>query len=272
MPEANTFFIDRPPPPWSRSKSVVKNPYLVVARKDHPLLAHLTALWDVGVSEAFKFDLKEDLSEAATARLAETGPASLPPLTRLVEAGGMTPMLFTLSRGSFTDLVMTFPLINDQGDLSTNWPLQPSFPLFLRNVLYTQGNVRDAWRAETVQAGEPAVLRPEAGVRGLQVVAPRGRTATVLPGRRAEFTFADTDELGVYQVFRDDGGTGGFAVNLLDSNESNIEPRPVIQLGAERIAAGQSRSQPLELWKWIILLALILLTLEWYVYNRRIYI
>jgi hypothetical protein len=276
MPQANTFLIDRPPPPWQRSKRPMKNPYLVVAKKNHPLLQHLTTLWDVGVADAFKFDIKNDLTEEGKNRLAlPAGDAhgfSLPPLTRLIEAGGETPMLFTLPRGSFTDLVMTFPLINENGDLTTNWPLQPSFPLFMRNVLFNLGNVRDAVREETVQPGEPMVLRPEAGVQSVQVVSPRGEATKLERGARAEFTFGDTEALGVYQVVRDDSGERGFAVNLLDANESNIEPRREIQIGAQRIAAGEERKQPLELWKWIILLALILLVVEWYIYNRRIYI
>lgn len=197
---------------------------------------------------------------------------TLPPLTRLIEAGRETPLLFTLPRGSFTDLVMTFPLINDKGDLATNWPLQPSFPLFLRNVLFTLGNVRDAVRQETVQPGEPMVLRPEAGVEALSVVSPHGTTTKLERSRRAEFIYGGTDELGVYQVTRDDGGNSGFAVDLLDANESNIEPLRTIRIGSERITAGAKRRQPLELWKWIILLALILLIVEWYIYNRRVYI
>jgi len=281
LPEANTFLIDRPPPPWQRSRRPMKNPYLVVARKDHPLLQHLTTLWDVGVADAFKFDIKNDLTDEGKRRLAllsgDPNAWTLPPMTRLIEAGGETPMLSTMPRGSFTDLVMTFPLINDKGDLTTNWPLQPSFPLFMRNVLFNLGNVRDTVREETVQPGEPMTLRPEAGVQTLKIVSPRGDVTKLERGRRAEFTFGGTEELGVYQVLRDDegrfsGDERGFAVNLLDANESNIEPRREIQIGSERIVAGEERKQPLELWKWIILLALILLTLEWYIYNRRIYI
>ena len=103
-------------------------------------------------------------------------------------------------------------------------------------------------------------------------VSPRGEATRLERGGRAEFTFGATEELGVYRVVRDDGGERGFAVNLLDANESNIEPRRAIQIGSERVVAGEERKQPLELWKWIILLALILLMLEWYIYNRRIYI
>ncbi len=276
MPEANTFFIDRPPPPWRRSGQAVKNPYLVVAKKDHPLLRRLTTLWDVGVADSFKFDAKKDLTDLGKARLSlpagDPRAWAPPPLTRLIEAGGEIPMLFTLARGSFTDLVMTFPLINDQGGLSTNWPLQPSFPLFMRNVLYQLGHVRDAIGEERVPAGEPILLRPEAGVQWLQVATPSGEVIKIPRGSRNDFPFANTDQLGVYRVTRDDGGRGGFAVNLLDAQESNIEPRPEIHIGSDRIAPGRERRQPWVLWKWIILLAVVLLMVEWYIYNRRMYI
>jgi len=73
-------------------------------------------------------------------------------------------------------------------------------------------------------------------------------------------------------VTRDDGAVRHFAVNLLDPNESNIEPRTEIKIGGEEVAAGQERRQPREVWKWIALAALVLLLVEWYVYNKRIYV
>jgi hypothetical protein len=63
-----------------------------------------------------------------------------------------------------------------------------------------------------------------------------------------------------------------FAVNLLDTDESAIEPRPSIQIGAKEIKAGQETRQPRDLWKWLIVAALGMLLLEWYVYNRRIFV
>ena len=43
-------------------------------------------------------------------------------------------------------------------------------------------------------------------------------------------------------------------------------------MGPDRVAAGQERGQPWEAWKWAVLLALALLSLEWYLYNRRVYV
>ena len=275
MPVANTICIDRPPPPWERGTKVLKNPYLVVSKKDHPLVRNLTTLWDVGISEAFRFHLTDSLSPLGKAAYFDDdhkAKKQLPAMTRLLEATGDQPVLFTLTRGSFTDLVMTFPLIDDKGNLATNWPLQLSFPLFMRNVLYVLGNVVEADRERTVQPGEPMLLRPEADIKKVTIVPPKGPPQQLERGNRPEFIFAGTDQLGVYKVVRDDGVVRHFAVNLLDANESNIEPWADIKIGGDEVAAGQERRQPREMWKWIALGALILLLVEWYIYNRRIYV
>ena len=77
--------------------------------------------------------------------------------------------------------------------------------------------------------------------------------------------------MGIYDV-KWDGGQRSFAVNLFDPEESNLVPREEIHLGSTRIVTGEAHSQPREIWKWVVLAALLLLLLEWYIYNRRIYI
>src|SRR5262249_17916054 len=44
MPQANTLFIDRPPPPWKRGNTMLKNPTIFVSRGGHPLLRFLSTL------------------------------------------------------------------------------------------------------------------------------------------------------------------------------------------------------------------------------------
>lgn len=286
LPQANTVFIDRPPPPWQRG-SPLKNPIVGVGK--HLLLRHLTTLYDISISEAFRFDVKANLDAKVRPQfeLPEGDPKRrpLPPVTKLLEGGEGAPLVFTLPRGAYTDLVFAFPLVNDAGDLVTNWPLQPSFPLFLRNLLYHLGNVDDAVRTISVQPGEPVVLRPEAGVQTIEIIPPDGPRVKLPRGNRPDFVFAATDQLGVYRykVLHDSRpakegedkdepkqDVRHFAVNLLDSVESNIEPRDKIRIGSDRIDAGQERLQPRDLWKWILLLAVVLLMVEWYIYNRRV--
>jgi hypothetical protein len=179
--------------------------------------------------------------------------------------------MFSLSRQSFRDVVMAFAILNEDGAWNTNWPLQPSFPLFLRNVLYTLGNVSDATGEESVQPGQVKVIRPDVAVDSIEVTDPKGTPQTLNRGTRAEFAFGKTEEVGVYEVAWANARRE-FAVNLLDADESNIEPRPSIEVGGQKVTAGEARVQARETWKWIAAAALVLLLLEWYVYNRRIFV
>lgn len=268
LPRGNTFFIGAPPPPWklpgaeagpgAKTVEKLENPYITGWKTNAPVLRYLSTLHDVGLSEAFKFK-PEDL------------PANAP----LIETGGNGAVLVSLSRGPFTDLVLTFPLLNDKGEWTTNWPLLTSFPLFLRNVLYSLGNVSDAATEETVQPGQVKTLRPDAGVRKGVVRDPAGREKVLEHDEREarkDFSYGDTDRVGVYRVTWADGVKRNFAVNLLDTDESHIEPRPAVQIGTEQYTAGKERSQPREVWRWFALVALCVLLVEWYIYNRRVYI
>jgi hypothetical protein len=260
LPLGNTFFIDAVPPPWKRAEmkplahTQIRNP-----ASTHPLMQNLTALDEIAFSEAFLFDLKD---------------ARVPPRTpRLLETDRETAVLFVLARRSFQDLVMTFPLVNAKGQWATTWNLKLSFPVFLRNVLYTLGNVSDAAAEENVQPGQVKTLRPDVAAAEVEVLAPGPDNPKETLGRssQADFSYKTTEQVGVYQAAWPGGGRS-FAVNLLDADESNVQPRDEVQIGAQRVEAGQSRRQTYETWKWGALAAVVLLVLEWALYHRRIFV
>ena len=180
-------------------------------------MRYLTGLHEVGLYEAYRI-------------------GGLPPRTpKLMEGDRDLLLMFTLSRGPYTDAVLAFPIINDIGEWNTNWPLLPSFPLFWRNVLYTLGNIRDASAEENVQPGQVKTLKPGPGINKLQVTPPNNAPATQLDrGSRADFAFGGTDQMGVYSASWD-SGSRRFAVNLLDADEGNLQPRPEIRIGAETV-------------------------------------
>ena len=282
MPLANTFFIDQTPPPWQRGAARLVDPVLMPSKDDHPLLRYLTTVRSVRTAEAFVFDVSKNLDPKAAAEVklpdGDARKRILPGVVRIVEAKNQIPLLFTLARGPHTDLVQTFALTSDDGGLPSDWGLQISFPLFFRNVLYILGNVDDSMRPVSLQPGDAVVLRPEAGFRSIELTTPARELLKIKRGDRNEIIFADTEKVGVYryQVSRNEPDAlaqepwRGFAVNLLDANESNIEPRPSIRIGRERIEAGQEKYQTREIWKWILLLAVVLLVVEWFIYHRRI--
>jgi hypothetical protein len=258
LPLGNTFFLDSVPPPWKRAdmpplkETQIRNP-----TSNHPLMRHLTGLDEIAFADAFRFDLK-----------APGVPARVP---RLLETDRETAVLFALPRRAFQDLVLTFPLVNDRGQWATTWNLKLSFPVFLRNVLYTLGGVSDAAAEENVQPGDVKTLRPDVAVEGLDVTDPSGQRQTLTRGVAGDFSYKNTERVGVYTVSWP-GGQRRFAVNLLDADESNIQPRDVIRIGEQRLATGQTRRQTYDTWKWIALAALALLLLEWAVYHRRVFV
>jgi hypothetical protein len=258
LPTGNTFFIDDVPPPWKRAdmppleNAVIRNP-----ASAHPLMRNLTALDEIAVAEAFRFDLRDPRVPSRT--------------PRLLEADRENALLVALARRSFTDLVMTFPLVNSKGEWTTTWNLKLSFPVFLRNVVYTLGNVNDAAAEENVQPGDVKTLRPDAAVKEMQVTDPSGAVQTLERSVQADFLYKDTDRVGIYRAAWDGGGRS-FAVNLLDADESNIQPRDAVQLGSQQIAAGKERGWTTDTWKWGVLAALVLLLAEWAFYHRRIFV
>jgi hypothetical protein len=268
LPLANTFFIADVPPPWKRADMPpLKDTQIRNPTSNHPLMRHLTGLDEIAFSEAFRFDLK--------------APGVPPRTPRLLETDRETAVLFALPRRAFQDVVLAFPLVDNDGRWTTTWNLKLSFPVFLRNLLYTLGNVSDAAAEENVQPGQIKTLRPDAAVKALDVIPPSrtlpqfgggqgGGRDTVTRGVGGDFSYKNTDTVGVYEATWA-GGQRFFAVNLLDADESNIQPRDAIKIGEQRLAAGQSRRQTYDTWKWIALAALVLLVLEWAAYHRRVF-
>jgi hypothetical protein len=62
-----------------------------------------------------------------------------------------------------------------------------------------------------------------------------------------------------------------YAVNLLEAEESRIEPRKEIQFSSVTVAAEEQTVQRanVPLWPWLVLAALVLVCLEWLAYNLK---
>ena len=239
MPRANTFFIGSAPPPFHRplagrpddrftTKSVA-NPAVTGWSDGHPVMRHLRGLYEVEIDEAFRV------------------PEWPPKTARLLESDGNLTLLAAVPRQSFTDLVLAFPLVADDGRWNTLWPLRPSFVAFLRNVVRSLGDVRDALADDVLRPGDVKRLE-SSGPPVVRVTTPAGRTEELDRGSRSDVTFTGTGELGVYSA-ECGGARQRFAVNLFDPAESDLAPRPVLTVGNQQIAAGQERREPRELWK-----------------------
>jgi hypothetical protein len=269
MPLGNTLFVGHPPPPYTplggtdpNAVTAVANPQIRGWANRHPIMRNLRALDEVRVADCFRLPF-------------------LPPRTpRLLEGEQDLVLLAALSRQAYTDLVLTFPLVTANADAPdavwhTNWPLQPGFVLFLRNVLYQLGNVRDAGAEEPLSPGRMVPLRPGAE-REVFVTKPGAEVGTKYDrGNRPELPYSNTDRLGVYTAEWGGGAakqTRRFAVNLFDAEESNLAPVRQFQVGSVTVEAGDAKKVPLDLWKAAVLLGLLVVLVEWWIYNKRVQI
>jgi hypothetical protein len=145
--------------------------------------------------------------------------------------------------------------------------LRVAFPIFISNaVRWLAGGAKTQQESVLYRAGDVVPLNPPLTIESVTVTDPLGRARTV-EGKRRPLLFDLTDTIGVYQV-KAKNYQQKFAVSLLNKRESDILPRGTIQLGsAGETAAGSTRANK-EIWRWLVVIALLVLGLEWWVYHR----
>ena len=263
MPRANTFFLGQCPPypgaSWAELPKM-ENLFVRDFRVAHPLLQGIETLQGMTIREARALP-KDKLPQRASA---------------LIESQN-EPVLWTLGRDRFTDLVMTFPLVTQVGGTAvanTNWPKQPvgTLPLFLDNVVSILGGYREF--EEPHRPGVPKTFQPSVVATAAQVkrADPPGEVnLTLPPTRQGDWLYNAPPTVGLYEVSWGEPEPYRFAVNLADTAESNIQPRFQVEIGPQTVATGTEQIRERRpLWPWFALAALVILLVEWWVYQRRV--
>ncbi len=110
--------------------------------------------------------------------------------------------------------------------------------------------------------------RPESGTQ-VFLEKPDG-VVVPLEGQDGRLLIPEPDQLGVYHVRWGEGEAASYAVNLFSPQESNIEPAgqlAVSGLGPNGTGENTQQAQR-EWWRPLAWLALLLIVLEWLVYQR----
>ena len=178
----------------------------------------------------------------------------------LVEAVG-GPILYALEEPDRKAVVVGFDLFK------TDFPLRVAFPLILSNTLRWLHPAALDQSSLQVAAGQPILLPVAHGITSANVTTPSGRTVKA-PVTRGAVSFTETDEVGLYTLSTARGDLR-IAVNLMDADESNLEPRPLPQ--AQGTAESATMPVPLQrdLWPLFVALAAVLLAAEGVLYWRR---
>jgi hypothetical protein len=276
LPRANTFFVGRLPPTeaWGRSENAgqraptVVGPQIIDWDRASPLLANVD-LGDVSIADS----------------LLVRPPAG----GSVIIESTAGPIAAIAPRDSHQDAVLGFEIVGQDADgtrtANTNWPIRSSFPTFWLNVLEYLATRGEQQESAAARPGQTVELKAPPAVDRLTVIGPRRSEATVSRSAQDEFPFSATEVPGIYEVRRDDSVVERFAVNLFDRAESDIAVRPTqdpesstvrpadIRIGHVDVAASTDRAPARrEAWKLILACALFVLVLEWYIYNRRVYL
>ena len=145
--------------------------------------------------------------------------------------------------------------------------MQIAFPVLMANLAnwLVPGLPFDA--GDGLHPGESITLYP-GDAEEVRVKRPDGSDWRTEVGE-GSLIFAETEQLGLYQVEVDGIPAGQFAVNLFDPAESTLTRQEAITVGRAEIApAGEQDLGQWDLWPWLAAAALLILCLEWWVYHR----
>jgi hypothetical protein len=161
--------------------------------------------------------------------------------------------------------------------MESDMPLRIAFPIFLTNAIQWL-TARPGDSGGSTRPGEvmPLSAPPTAG--NLTVARPDQETDSVTNTPGSPVLYDHTNVVGVYQA-KGNNFEQYFAVSLLSSVESNTAPveKPSVVVTdvvvegktVEGAQMAETRSRR-ELWSWLAGIALIVLSLEWFVYHRRV--
>jgi uncharacterized membrane protein len=246
VPPGRYVFINTLPEGTSlRLQGRVDDPPIIDWDRNHPAMRYL--------------DLsKVAIQEAMRVRPMGSGRA-------LVESN-LTPLIYALDERGMKAIFVGFNLYK------TDFPLRVAFPLFVSNALrwLHPSQLEDAGLQLTT--GQPLTATLPPGAKAATLTDPAGQNFPLRTDADGRVSFVETTHAGIYTL---KAGTWEqrFAVNLLDTGESNIAPRALFPTsgsdggGVEDLPRDFPSRQ--ELWRIFAVLALLLLLLEGLLYHRE---
>ena len=149
----------------------------------------------------------------------------------------------------------------------SNFPLQAAFPLFFSRSLEWLRPRGDGFVSSHIVAGSAQAIPLPASERRVIVRTPSGRSET-LEAEGSPLVFDATADAGIYEYTVGEVARF-FAVSLADARESDVNNRWAPAERREEIRPASDAAQALApLWPQLLMLALMLLALEWFVWTR----
>lgn len=237
----------------SPTLEVVENPEVSGWDRDHPVL-RFVALEDLRIDRAARISASATGARRPGLSSGESGAQSGPE----VVVGNRSLPLVLISDEQEKLVRVSFALED------SNFPLHPSFPIFLSNTL---GWLMDEQTALVRAPGRVEVPIPRAAVTDIE-----GNDVTAWPlSNRTVFM---ADQPGFYTLVSENDRRARVAVNLASTERSSVNDSGLasaeITAAASTVVAGAEPGPSDELWILLLLLALLLVVAEWVTYHKRV--
>jgi hypothetical protein len=156
--------------------------------------------------------------------------------------------------------------------MDSRWPLRISYPMFVANAVNFLASGGKLASSRQIDTGEVLVLQGQPDATEITVTNPAGEKTKLVCETSGTVAYGGTSRAGIYTV-EAAGSTAPYAANLADAGESDIRPTREFKAGSTQVAAASTASSKnREIWRELLLAAFVVLLVEWYVYNRRVYL
>ncbi|MCH7891162.1 MAG: hypothetical protein IH921_06635 [Gemmatimonadetes bacterium] len=237
----------------TRTLDVVEVPEVPGWNPAHPVL-RFVALEDLRVDRAARIAVPPDLESRSPSLSAEPGRESV---SEIVFGNRSLPLMLVTDQ---TNRIVRVSFALED----SNFPLQPGFPIFLANAMKW---LMDEQVALARAPGRIEVPLPMAAVTDLE-----GTEIVAWP--LSDRTVFVADQPGLYTVVGERDRRLRVAVNLTSSERSSVNdselPSGEITTAAAPVVAGAEPGPSEELWIFLLLLALLLVVVEWATYHKRL--
>ncbi len=187
--------------------------------------------------------------------------------------GPQGPVMALLRRERNTYLICAFGLFDETRTYAnTDWFLQEGFVVFGYNAVRYLTGATTVGQIPPVRPGEAFSAAVKAGLSSTTIRRPDGTTDSAFV-RGGLATYGQTDRVGIYTVADALPNEEARAVNLLDENESFIAPMEDFHVAAGDLTTttGVDKvNRPL--WPWLLAGLGVILLIEWFIYNKRVFI
>lgn len=210
----------------------------------HPIMRGL-ALDDVRIARPVWFELVNDVSADELA------------------SGVRGPSIVLITTPNARKLCVAFE------PAQSNWPLEISFYLFLAQAIEHLAFEAGADQAAQFTTDQRAAIAVESGEGELVLTGPielRGPITATPGGNTRTARFGVIERAGVYTA---QNGRPVLSVNIAQSDETALTTTDTVRIGGRSVRTGEAAEGRREVWQWFVLAATLVLTLEWFVFARR---